>query len=175
MLLGACAGSGSAGSLAPASPIASQAPALPSATASEATSGGGGRGGANYDDSGAAATAASPAPGPQAHQVNLGTSPLGEFLTGDGGRSLYTFKPDGANTSTCVAGCVQAWPPFTIGTGDALKAGDGVTGALTTFAREDGSLQVAYNGAPLYYFANDTTAGDTNGQGIGGAWFVAKP
>lgn len=50
-----------------------------------------------------------------------------------------------------------------------------VTGALTTFAREDGTLQVAYNGMPLYYFANDAVAGETNGQGIGGFWFIAQP
>ena len=50
-----------------------------------------------------------------------------------------------------------------------------MTGALTTFARPDGSMQVAYKGAPLYYYAGDSAAGDTNGQGVGGNWFVAAP
>jgi predicted lipoprotein with Yx(FWY)xxD motif len=36
-------------------------------------------------------------------------------------------------------------------------------------------MQVAYDGAPLYYFAKDTQPGDTNGQGLGDTWFVAKP
>jgi hypothetical protein len=50
-----------------------------------------------------------------------------------------------------------------------------VTGALTTFARPDGKMQVAINGRPLYYFAADSKAGDTTGQGFAGKWFVATP
>jgi predicted lipoprotein with Yx(FWY)xxD motif len=50
-----------------------------------------------------------------------------------------------------------------------------VTGSLTTFARPDGTTQVAYNGSPLYYYAADTKAGDTTGQGVGGKWFIASP
>ena len=50
-----------------------------------------------------------------------------------------------------------------------------MTGALTTVARADGSMQVALNGMPLYYFAKDAKAGDTNGQGLNGKWFVASP
>ena len=50
-----------------------------------------------------------------------------------------------------------------------------MTGALTTFARPDGKMQVAINGRPLYYFAADSKAGDTTGQGVGGKWFVATP
>ena len=50
-----------------------------------------------------------------------------------------------------------------------------MTGALTTFARADGSMQVAINGMPLYYFAKDAKAGDTNGQALNGKWFVASP
>ena len=53
--------------------------------------------------------------------------------------------------------------------------GAGVTGALTTFARPDGTMQVAINGFPLYYYSGDTKAGDTTGQGKFGKWFVASP
>lgn len=181
ILLGACTGSG--GSNASASPAGSLAASAPSAAISEAPSAiaapsdepssGGGRG--DYDYGSAASAAVSPAPGLQAHQVNLTTGPLGAYLTGDNGLTLYTFKPDSANTSTCADACARSWPPFTIGADDTLAAGDGVGGDLTTFARADGTLQVAYDGAPLYYFANDTSPGDTNGQGLGNAWFVAKP
>ena len=97
------------------------------------------------------------------------------YLTGEDGKTLYIFTPDSANTSTCIDACATTWPPFTVESDDTLKAGDGVTGALTTFARPDGTMQVAINGLPLYYFANDTKAGDTTGQGVGGKWFVATP
>ena len=39
----------------------------------------------------------------------------------------------------------------------------------------DGSLQVTYNGAPLYFYAKDAKTGDTLGQGAGNNWFVVKP
>ena len=35
-----------------------------------------------------------------------------------------------------------------------------------------GKKQVTIDGVPLYYFSGDTKAGDTNGQGVGGIWFV---
>lgn len=49
---------------------------------------------------------------------------------------------------------------------------------LGTITRDDGTLQVTYNGWPLYLFAGDTAAGDTNGQGLdefGGLWFLVSP
>ncbi len=42
--------------------------------------------------------------------------------------------------------------------------------------RADGTAQVTHDGRPLYYFAHDTAAGQTNGEGIkgfGGVWHVA--
>jgi secreted repeat protein with Y-X4-D motif len=33
--------------------------------------------------------------------------------------------------------------------------------------------QVEYNGHPLYNYSGDTAPGQTNGEGIGGMWFVA--
>ena len=54
-----------------------------------------------------------------------------------------------------------------------VNAGDGVTGTFGTVKRDDGTTQVTYAGAPIYYFAKDTKAGDVTGQGVGGVWFVA--
>ena len=36
-------------------------------------------------------------------------------------------------------------------------------------------MQVAYGGAPLYYYSLDKAAGDTKGQGVGDVWFIAQP
>jgi len=50
-----------------------------------------------------------------------------------------------------------------------------VGGTLSTFPRADGTNQAAYNGIPLYYWANDKEPGDTTGQNVGGVWFVVAP
>jgi predicted lipoprotein with Yx(FWY)xxD motif len=101
---------------------------------------------------------------------------LGKFLTGEAGKTLYSFTADSeANKSTCVDQCLANWPPL-LAPGGALPAAPaGATGTLAAFARPDGAMQVSYNGKPLYYFAKDTKAGDTAGQGVGGKWFVAAP
>jgi predicted lipoprotein with Yx(FWY)xxD motif len=123
----------------------------------------------------AAASAAGSAAAGDVYEVKVATGAMGSYITGEDGKTLYEFTPDSANTSTCTGQCATNWPAFTLDAGESVKAGDGVTGALTTFARADGTMQVAINGIPLYYFAKDTKAGDTGGQGISGKWFVASP
>ncbi len=104
------------------------------------------------------------------------TASAGTLLTGTGGMTLYTWKKDTApNTSACSGDCAGTWPPTTVGAGQTATAGPGVTGTLATFTRTDGTTQVSYNGAALYYFSGDSAAGDANGQGKGNVWFVATP
>lgn len=50
-----------------------------------------------------------------------------------------------------------------------------VPGKLGTTTRTNGTKQVTYGGHPLYYFAGDTAADQTKGQGIGGVWFLVGP
>jgi hypothetical protein len=48
---------------------------------------------------------------------------------------------------------------------------------LGTISRSDGTKQVTYAGHPLYFYAGDSAAGQTNGQGInsfGGIWGVVS-
>jgi predicted lipoprotein with Yx(FWY)xxD motif len=70
--------------------------------------------------------------------------------------------------------CATAWPPL-LATGKPT-AGTGVTlSKLGTITRSGGNHQVTYDGHPLYLFIKDTTAGQTNGQGVtafGAAWFA---
>lgn len=133
--------------------------------------------GASSAPSAAAATpgASGAASGGDAYTVAVANGPVGAFLTGKDGKTLYLFTADKANTTACTDACAAKWPPFVLDTGETVKAGDGVTGTLATFARPDGTMQVTINGLPLYYFAGDTKAGDTTGQGFGGKWFVADP
>ena len=96
-------------------------------------------------------------------------------LVGANGLTLYVFDNDSAGTSTCNEGCAPTWPALTIDAGQQPQAGDGVTGELGTSDRTDGTTQVTLNGRPLYFFAGDSAPGDTNGDGIGGIWHIAKP
>jgi predicted lipoprotein with Yx(FWY)xxD motif len=131
-------------------------------------------GGASTGPSSAPSSAPSTEPGGTVHAVNaVPDATLGAYLTGDDGRTLYINTNDTAGTSTCTGDCAASWPPFTLAEGDTAAGGGGVTGAFGTISRDDGSTQVTYDGAPLYYFAADAAAGTTNGQGFGGVWFVA--
>jgi predicted lipoprotein with Yx(FWY)xxD motif len=80
------------------------------------------------------------------------TTGLGTFLVDDAGNTLYLFVPDSQGDSTCYDACAGNWPPLT---GD-VSAGAGVDATLLgTTARTDGTVQVTYNGWPLYYFVAD--------------------
>jgi predicted lipoprotein with Yx(FWY)xxD motif len=99
---------------------------------------------------------------------------LGEYLTDAEGMTLYLFTRDTEpNVSTCYDDCAQAWPPFSAE--EPLTLPEGVEGELTTFDRDDGTTQVAYNGIPLYYWQGDESPGDTTGHDVGGVWFVVQP
>lgn len=119
--------------------------------------------------SGTAATTptASPTPAP-AFSVADSTS-LGKMLVASNGSTLYTFKKDTDNTSTCYDACATTWPPYVV-----TSAVTGMAGKIATAARKDGALQLTYNKQPLYFYSKDTKAGDTTGQGVGGNWFVVQ-
>jgi predicted lipoprotein with Yx(FWY)xxD motif len=49
---------------------------------------------------------------------------------------------------------------------------------VSTTTRSDGKPQITYNGHPLYRFAKDQKASETNGEGLnafGGSWFAVSP
>jgi len=100
---------------------------------------------------------------------------LGAFVVGPDGRSLYIFTKDSGGASACSGDCAATWPPLTVTAAGDLAAGDGVSGTLGTISRDDGTLQVTLGGHPLYYYAGDAAAGDTNGQGVGSVWYLAGP
>jgi predicted lipoprotein with Yx(FWY)xxD motif len=99
---------------------------------------------------------------------------LGSFLVDDKGMTLYILTKDTPNTSSCYGQCATNWPALlTVGN---PVAGDGLDASkLGTTARTDGSVQVTYNGWPLYYYSKDQAAGDVGGQDVGNVWFVVSP
>ena len=105
--------------------------------------------------------------------VAVASTGLGEVLVDAKGRTLYVFTKDKSDQSVCSGKCAAAWPALTV-SGDAT-AGTGVQASLLSTAKQaNGSTQVTYGGKPLYYFAGDTAAGDTKGQGLNGVWFVVR-
>ncbi len=86
------------------------------------------------------------------------------------GMTLYTFDKDSVGKSACNGPCAANWPPLAAAS-DAKASGD-----WTVVTRDDGSKMWAFKGKPVYTFAKDTKAGDTNGDGfLNGAWHIAKP
>ena len=105
------------------------------------------------------------------------TSSLGTFLVDAKGRALYLWNADHGAKSVCSGACAQAWPPLTTTT--TPKASGAVKASLLgTTKRADGSREVTYAGHPLYYYAGDSTPGQTTGQGsnsFGSPWWVVSP
>ena len=113
---------------------------------------------------------------PNATTLTLGVTndpSLGAYLTGPTGMTLYVFKNDTPDTSTCTGTCATKWPGLTAAAGTMITPPTGATGALSLITRTDGTMQVAYDHQPLYYYSGDSSAGDTTGQGLLGKWFVA--
>lgn len=90
------------------------------------------------------------------------------YYTDADGMTLYIFDKDVPGTSNCYEQCAINWPPALAGEG-AVAEGD-----FTLVERTDGTLQWAHNGMPLYLWKDDVAAGDATGDGVGGAWHLAK-
>ena len=56
---------------------------------------------------------------------------------------------------------------------DALTADPAFPGDWGTITRtDDGTIQVTYNGQPLYYWFKDANPGDMTGQGVSNVWWI---
>jgi predicted lipoprotein with Yx(FWY)xxD motif len=105
--------------------------------------------------------------------IALADNALGQILVDADGMTLYGFTPDSAGTPTCYDDCATNWPPLLVDDAAAASVGEGLDASkLTTVDRTDGTKQVKYGDWPLYHFAGDSAAGDTNGQGLATKWYV---
>ncbi|HEY3015095.1 MAG TPA: hypothetical protein VGJ41_08295 [Nocardioides sp.] len=110
-------------------------------------------------------------PGPDSSTIKISDTSLGPVLTDGAGMTLYLYTPDSGGKSVCEAACLAAWPALE----GKPAAGDGVDAALIgTITRDDGATQATYSGHPLYYYADDSSAGDVNGQQTGGVWYAVS-
>jgi predicted lipoprotein with Yx(FWY)xxD motif len=121
------------------------------------------------------ATAVAPAAGSATVMAKtLGSQTV--LVAGSNGMTVYTFTKDtaGNGQSACSGGCLTKWPALTVAAGATPTAGDGVSGTIGTITRAyNGSLQVTYNGLPLYFYSGDAAPGDTNGSYTN--WNLVKP
>ena len=107
---------------------------------------------------------------PAAVVAKAAKSEFGPLVVDAKGMTLYGFTKDVDGTSTCNGACATTWPPVIV-TGD--FAVDGLDKSLfTVIDRADGTKHLKMGKWPLYRFSGDAAAGDTNGQGSGGVWFV---
>lgn len=92
------------------------------------------------------------------------------MLVDQKGMTLYTFAKDSDGKSMCNDKCAINWPPLM------ATAAEKSMGEWSVITRDDGTMQWAYDGKPLYTFVMDKKAGDMVGDGkMDGAWKVAKP
>ena len=96
------------------------------------------------------------------------------ILTNAQGLALYYFTPDTASKTVCTGACAQTWPPLLFtGTGKPT-ASTALPGEVEVYTNANGN-QVIYNDHPLYTYSGDSAAGQTQGEGLFGKWFVATP
>jgi len=96
---------------------------------------------------------------------------LGTVLVDSEGMTVYDFTVDKGTMSNCYGGCEAAWPPVTT-TGKPTAGEGAMASALGTTKRKDGTLQVTYEGHPLYTYSGDQGPGEANGNEVEGTWFV---
>jgi len=94
----------------------------------------------------------------------------GGVLVAPSGMTLYTFDKDVANSgkSTCNGPCATLWPPAM------ATATDKPTGNYSVVTRDDGSMQWAFKGKPVYTYKPDQKAGDRTGDNFRDVWHVIK-
>ena len=95
----------------------------------------------------------------------------GGVLTDAAGMSLYVFDKDMANSgkSVCNGPCATNWPPLM------AKDGAKASGDYSVIKRDDGKMQWAFKGKPLYLWVKDQKPGDKTGDGVNNVWHLVKP
>jgi predicted lipoprotein with Yx(FWY)xxD motif len=110
------------------------------------------------------------------HTIALCTTKLGRVLINANGHTLYLFNKDKHGKSTCYHSCANFWPALPKHGKPTLGAGVKKS-LLGTTRRTNGTRQFTYNKHPLYTYKLDTTAGQTNGEGLkafGARWYAVS-
>jgi predicted lipoprotein with Yx(FWY)xxD motif len=85
------------------------------------------------------------------------------------GMTAYTYDKDTAGkSSTCVGECTTTWRPML-----APHIVFNIGADWSSIRRDDGTMQWAYKGKPLYTYEADEVPGDATGEGQNNAWRAA--
>jgi len=96
--------------------------------------------------------------------VKSASNSLGTILVNSQDMTLYHLSGEQNGKFICTSSaCLGVWHPLIASSSGAPS---GEVGSLGTVKRPEGTMQVTYKGTPLYTFAQDEQAGETNGQGI---------
>ncbi|MGF6111184.1 hypothetical protein HKK52_21120 [Pseudomonas sp. ADAK2] len=90
----------------------------------------------------------------------------GGMMVDHKGMTVYTFDKDSGGKSMCNDDCAKNWPPMM------APAGAKAEGKWTVIKRDDGKMQYAYDGKPLYTFVKDEKPGEMKGDGMKDVWHV---
>lgn len=101
-------------------------------------------------------------------EIAVESGDLGDHLVDGDGNAFYVSTEDEQGVSNCGLECARLWQPVE---GEVTVSGDLDESLLATAEREDGIVQVTYDGAPLYRFVADQP-GETRGHGVNGTWFA---
>jgi predicted lipoprotein with Yx(FWY)xxD motif len=111
----------------------------------------------------AAQTPTAPATGKTVSAVKV--DGVGTVLVDSEGMALYSPAQEANGTISCTGSCTSIWVPLTLPTGQSAPTGSaGLESKLGTVQRPDGSTQVAFDGKPLYTFAEDSGPGVVSGN-----------
>jgi predicted lipoprotein with Yx(FWY)xxD motif len=106
-----------------------------------------------------------PSDQPRMSSTQTNSTPL---MTTSSGMTVYTFDEDVLGRSTCYDRCAGYWPPVI------ARPGQQSSGDLTIIRRNDGTMQWAKQGRPLYTFAEDTMMGEMRGDNYNQNWHVVR-
>jgi predicted lipoprotein with Yx(FWY)xxD motif len=103
----------------------------------------------------------------------------GNVLAAVNGHALYMFSSDKTGKSNCSGSCTNTFLPLLSQVRPVAARGTTINSKLLgTIRRTTRTLQVTYDGHPLYTFSRDRAAGQIGGEGaneFGGHWYVVNP
>jgi len=122
-------------------------------------------GGGSGSNAGGSTGSGSSASGSSASAIKTSpTGALGAILVNSAGKTLYFADGESAGSIKCIGECVGFWSPLTTAGNAAPQASGDLTQQFSMVKRPDSTMQVAYNGHPLYTFKLDKSAGATMGN-----------